>query len=114
MALYMADFNTFSLLPLRVAVFLSFFALIICLNPETTVKGDMDTLMGLKVAQHGINGDPIAHMLSTCSTGTQLQQALYSGISTQSFHGLLPDSCLQSGEATPLPGLLVSSADVQA
>lgn len=47
-ALYIADFNTLSLLPLRVAVFLSFFALIICLNPKTTVKGDVDTPVGVK------------------------------------------------------------------
>lgn len=116
MAQYTADFNTFSLPPRRVAAFLSFFALIICLNPETAVKGDVDTLTGVKCGSASVNGDPIAHWstLSTCSTGTQPLQALSSGISTQSFHGLLPDSCSQSGEATPLPRLLVSSADVQA
>lgn len=73
MALYIADFNTFSLLPLRAAVFLSFFALIICLSPETTVKGDVDTLMGVKCGSTWHKYDPIANwpVLSNCSTGTQ-------------------------------------------
>lgn len=66
--------------------------------------------MGVKCGSTWHKCDPIAHwpMRSNCSTGTQPPQALSLGISTQSFHGLLPDSCLQSGEATPLPVLLVS------
>ena len=69
-----ADFNTFSFLPLKSAVFLTLFALVICLNPEISGKGDVDHREGELWVSLGVNITP--WFTTICSLPTQHQNSV--------------------------------------